>query len=453
MPQLGLGFVLWVPPVGSIPGQLALLVVSFRIGQERGRSGFYVYVSRPRHLRKLKGSNTTRKKGGDTEQEALKNALRIEAELLQTWEEQANPQTFRAAKTRSREAQIPFDEALEDQLREEGWKPRERERVLMSLQDPAQLQAQGLEPKLTRSEEIGIRSAESDQLTWMEWVSLRKLEEHTIAPSTIANWETKLRGLAEWFGSEQLGVMGRRDAHAYKLHMLNDKHMSGASIRNYIGAFSGMWNWAKTSGQLETENIWTGLKKGLDEGKSREALDPELLAAAEEKADKLEDVRFFFGRYQGLRKEDYCGLRWCDIDMQERVIHLRQYEWKGQIRRLKLKKKGERTIPIHSKLYKKLCQYLPEAKTRNDDEPCWPTDYKAKLASWGPRWAERFSDRYGFGSHDLRSYVVTQMMMSNINDYFLHQITGHTIPGASKVVRGYVAPTIEQVREVLELLA
>ena len=161
---------------------------------------------------------------------------------------------------------------------------------------------------------------------------------------------------------------------------------------------------------------------------------------------------FFFGRYQGLRKEDYCGLRWSDIDMSEEVIHLRSYDWQGQRRNLKLKEGGERTIPIHSELLWRIKKYLPLAATQNDTTPIWKDDYKSKLEFWGARWAERFRDRYGFGSHDLRSYVVTQMMKSNINPFFLHAITGHKVPGTSSVVLGYVRPNVSEVRKVLELL-
>ncbi len=51
----------------------------------------------------------------------------------------------------------------------------------------------------------------------------------------------------------------------------------------------------------------------------------------------------------------------------------------------------------------------------------------------GATWAETFKYRYGFGIHDLRSYVVTQMMKCNINPFYLHAITGHRVPGTSAV--------------------
>ena len=91
--------------------------------------------------------------------------------------------------------------------------------------------------------------------------------------------------------------------------LMIQKEFSDNSIRNYIGAFSGMWNWAIRSGKLDGKNVWEGLKKGLGSGKKREALDPEVLADAEKRAHREQDIRFWIGRYQGLRKEDYCGLR------------------------------------------------------------------------------------------------------------------------------------------------
>ena len=86
------------------------------------------------------------------------------------------------------------------------------------------------------------------------------------------------------------------------------------------------------------------------------------------------DVRFFFGRYQGLRKEDYCGLRWCDIDLEIEVIHLKRYVWRNQHRNLKLKEGGERIIPIHSELLKRIKTMLPDAAKKNDKSPIWHED-------------------------------------------------------------------------------
>ena len=180
--------------------------MSFRIGQEKGRSGFYVYVSKPRHLRKKKGSNTVGKKAGATHEEALRNALRIEAEVLKQWDEEANP--FAAAQATSRSQGIPLDQALDEELREQGYRLAERDRIVAGLYDEEELARQGLSKRLTKKEHAQIEEIQSDIRPWQQWVSERRSLEDRAA-STVVNWETKLKGLAEWYGSAVVGTITR----------------------------------------------------------------------------------------------------------------------------------------------------------------------------------------------------------------------------------------------------
>ena len=105
----------------------------FRVGQERGRKGWYVYVDRPKthHLRR--GGKTVRRKASDSREEALRNALRIEAELVQQWaaDEPLNP--FQAALRASRELGVRLDVALDWELRDQGYKPEERDRLSIAF--------------------------------------------------------------------------------------------------------------------------------------------------------------------------------------------------------------------------------------------------------------------------------------------------------------------------------
>ena len=422
--------------------------MGIRVGRESGRRGWYVFVDRPLRHRQGKGSNVVRRKAGNTEAEARRNAPRIAAELYDEWDGVASA-PWTTAKQVSDAGHLSLPEALEEELRKAGWDSKARDRVF------AALHGEGIDA-LTDEEQARVTEVTATTRTWESWIAERNKVERPAA-STRVNWETKLRGIAEWKRSDYLGEMTRKDANAYKLYLI-DKGFTTNSLKNYIGTFSGFWNWAISIGEIEGGNIWSGLKKGLPAAEKREAIPAEQMAAAESKADRMQDIRFWFGRYQGLRKEDYCGLRWCDIDMEQGTLDIKRYEWtnpKGnskQSRNLKLKEGGERTVPIHSKLMEKIRLYLPEAANRSDAEPIWPDDYKPGLERWGARWAERHTDRYGFGSHNLRAYVVTKMMKRNINPFFLQAITGHNVPGASSVVAGYVAPSIEEVREVLELL-
>ena len=83
------------------------------------------------------GSNNVRKKAGTTDEEALRNAVRIEAEVLKQWDEEANP--FAAAQATSQTQDIPHDQALEEELRDQGYRLAERDRIVSSLYDEEEL--------------------------------------------------------------------------------------------------------------------------------------------------------------------------------------------------------------------------------------------------------------------------------------------------------------------------
>lgn len=424
--------------------------VAFRVGQINGRSGFYVFIDKPAELREKKGSNTIKRKAGGTEAEAKRNAPGIVAKVLDDWSKELSDDPFRDARVRSQATGLPLDSALEDELRARGYKREVTDRLVLGLYPEDELIKQGLTPPtLSRKEEAQLKAAESTTDPWQHWIKTRTIEEQ-VSASTIAGWESKLKTLAGWLGSDHVGVMTRKQAHSYKLYLLQERGLSTNSVSNMIGTYSGFWNWALRSAHVEGENIWLGLKKGLSTKSGRKPLDAEVLAEAEAKADRLKDVRFWFGRYQGLRKQDYTGLRWSDIDLDAMTINIAQYEWQGQVRTLKT---GEdRVVPLHSKLAQKIREFLPEALDRNDESPIWPEDYTSKTHAWGARFSERFKDRYGFGSHDLRALVVTKMLARNISPYFLKHITGHAVDGTKSVIQGYVQPTLEEVRDVLELL-
>ena len=142
----------------------------FRVGQERGRKGWYMYVDRPKTHHARRGGKTVRRKAGETREEALRNALRIEAELVQQWaaDEPLNP--FQAALRASRELGVRLDEALDWELKDQGYKPQERDRLLLGLHDRRDVEAQGLEVRLSREEYAQLEGIQTNIRTWMEWV-------------------------------------------------------------------------------------------------------------------------------------------------------------------------------------------------------------------------------------------------------------------------------------------
>ena len=336
-------------------------------------------------------------------------------------------------------------EALEENLKAAGYSQREVETALYGAEA---LKEQGLEPAPIGKLEAALEAARTCSRTWQQWIDQRKLEELP-KPSTVANWRSRLTMLARWLGRNYFGGITKEQAVDYK-SVLRGRN-THQSFRTSINTLMAFWNHAKDHGQVK-ENIWDGRTRKIAPSPKSEVIKTEVMDAARAKADERKDIQFFIQIYTGCRKGEHGGLRWCDINTDDRTIRFEEWEV-GRIKRyLKGGQKDERTVPICSKLMDKLKLYLPDAFTNNSSEAIWPEDYKEINAAWASKWAERFSDNYTFSSHNLRSYVVSQLMGARLSPFHLYEITRHSIPGMSQVVSGYVRPTLDEMREIVEEL-
>ena len=111
--------------------------------------------------------------------------------------------------------------------------------------------------------------------------------------------------------------------------------------------------------------------------------------------------------------------------------------------------KDERTVPISTKLYEAI-KDIPLKK--GSDAPIWPRRYKVNDDSWGPHHANEYRKKYGVRAHDLRSFAITKLTLEGVTPFIIYEITRHSIPGISDVVKIYTRPTIEEVRQAMELI-
>ncbi len=176
------------------------------------------------------------------------------------------------------------------------------------------------------------------------------------------------------------------------------------------------------------------------------------MEAAHDLAIKTKDISFFIQKYTGCRLGEHCGLRWSDINMNDQTIRFVEYQVGKFDRRLKGGEKDERTIPMHDKLYEYLLEILPEVVENNDDLPIFPTRWTKFYQVFGSKYSAKFSPKYHFTTHELRSVVVSQLMMLNVSPYLLFEITRHSVPGMSAVVSGYTRPSMEELRKVINRL-
>lgn len=433
-----------------------------KIVQLKGRSGFYLRIPVPSDCRKALRTNGIQRKAGTTKQEAIKNrpTLLAEAEELFSKTRGVDPVSDAFTDPVATEGHEAVDHLLLQRLEARGFSTQEAEQIVYG--DEA-LRSQGLTPPESvttgqSSPRLGLglisklhshaHARLEGGVPYSEWMSKRTIEERP-AKTTQRRWTGCLKECAEWFGSEYLGGMTQSDAANYKRH-LQDRLMD-SSVKTQLQCLKAFWNWSIIQGQLET-NIWEGLTKKLQTSSPKEALDINLLATAKDLAIELFDISFFIQYYTGCRRGEHRGLRFKDIDLKKDLIHIKEWQTEKMIRRLKGRRKDERSVPIHSELKAHLSKMLPEALTNNSSDPIWPDSYQVNQETWGATWGHTFGVRYGFNSHRLRANVVSQLMMKNVSPFILYEVTRHRVPGMSEVVAGYVRPSLDDVREVIERL-
>ena len=398
-----------------------------KLVQRPNRNGFYLVVPVPRKLRQRLGKSAVYRKAGDTRQEALRRRTALLVEIENEFRRALKEDVVAEVVKLLDPSHEDFLDVLDQTLRERGYRGGTD-----NLHTDKKLASQA----------DGALSGTTDYRDWIQ----RRMVEESPSKSTLRHWTGRLESLAEWFGSDYLAVMTKEDAVKWKNKMVQE--IKNSSLAVYIGTYKAFWNWLIGNGMAEV-NIWEGLTRKLKVTTRQDHVSTNQLELAKKSSIERNDIGFWLQYYTGCRKGDHQGLRYSDINMSEGTIRFEQYVYGSIVRNLKGREKDERTIPIHPMLRQKLEQMLPEVISNNDAVPIWEDQYRARTDTFGDKWSDSFSKSYGFSSHKLRSYVVTQLISSNVSPYILHAITRHTVPGMSQVVSGYVRPTLEQLREII----
>ena len=387
------------------------------------------------------------RKAGNTKAEALKNRTRISLEIEKLFQQKRglDPIGSQFKEDGNPDTDQCFVENLSRRLEDAGWNQAQ---VAAVLYGQAEVEKQGLEyipqPQLEAQLTAAIAGTES----WKLWIT-KRLRAEQIAPTTQRSWTYALRSLEKWSGSEYLAGLTNKDAAVYKDLLLQQKAPS--SVKAEINILSAFWRWAKTAGQV-SHNIWEGQTRNLKTSKKKAPLSTEQLRTARFEADRFKDLGFWIQIYTGCRRGEHQGLRFSDLDLQNNTITFAEWSTNGIERRLKGGEKDERTIPISTKLREKIIQYRPDVESNNSNYLVFPESYNKPSKLFAENWGRKCGQRYGFSSHHLRSYVITQLELSVNNPFILHEITRHTVPGMSQVISNYVRPTIDDLRATMESL-
>jgi integrase len=409
--------------------------------QINGRRGYYVNITVPNNLRKAIGKAVIQKK-----RFLIEEQLKAQ-QLFDELKREEGPKQLRKlylqlkqdekAQSESDEIMLSAEETIDlivDSKTRIGVDPKNPTKPIISNEDEALL--------------LTAAALRKGLQHWEEWVSERMVTTRSVTPLVKKRWETVMKNLVTWAKDEYPSRITKQHGVEYKRHLLTRTSRTGhppkqSTVAKELRDLSAFWNWAKRHEWAST-NIWEGLASGLGGSEIQALPVRELVEAADQKAMAREDLMYLIQRFTGCRKQGVCGLRGTDIDLENDLIHFVEYREDGRIR--KLKNGQEAHVPIHSKLR----PFLEKAKPSMPDGAIWPNQYKPSEETWGDRYGDTFPDKYSFNSHDLRRIVETQMAEANISPYFAFYITGHRVPGTSKVTQQYVRPTAEELREIVE---
>ena len=331
------------------------------------RDGYYVQVSVPSNLRKVFKTGAIYKKAGKTLIEAKRNYAKTILEVEAKFKEKLNTdplaQASKEIELRATHGETPDGtdqevfsktDLIEQSLKKAGFK----QDAIDALFHYDLMKKQGLDPSEPDEKlKSRVKAALKQSKPYQDWIERRQRAELP-KPSTLNGWHSKMKRLAEWFGSEYLSELTKDQAVSFKEYLFHEG-IGHTTIKTYLGCLSGFWNWAKRNNQVQ-ENIWEGLKVGLKDTKKKKPIPTDLITTAKERADHFQDIQFWIQYFTGCRKGEHAGLRWKDMDLMAGVIRIEEWE-KGKWKRyLKCGEKDERTIAIHSKLMTKFVHYLPE---------------------------------------------------------------------------------------------
>ena len=84
----------------------------------------------------------------------------------------------------------------------------------------------------TTPEEAALWKALNGQTTWHQWINRRVMTEN-ISKTTVRNWESRLKLVSAWKGTDFLSDLTKTDALNFKDYALRKGHL-GSSVKNMI---------------------------------------------------------------------------------------------------------------------------------------------------------------------------------------------------------------------------
>jgi integrase len=165
-----------------------------------------------------------------------------------------------------------------------------------------------------------------------EW--LRYIEhERNRSPSTIADYRSTVRaGLLPGFGAATpLGRIDTATIDEWRARLLAEGKLSRRSIQKQLTLLGGVMRRAKRRGWISVNPVDDAERVSVKRSGEFNVLTPVQVAAVGRAAETAQDgALFIVAAFTGLRLGELLALRWADVDVAKRLIHVRGSYTLGQ---------------------------------------------------------------------------------------------------------------------------
>jgi integrase len=172
-------------------------------------------------------------------------------------------------------------------------------------------------------------------------------------PSTQSSTRSQLR---KWL-LPQLGVCALKDLDGQRLQgLVFACGRNSKTVRNLVATLRMMWNSARAWGYVAHDPFDGLVLPKRDLVRTFNLSLDEIKRVIDSSGEPYKTFYCILAK-TGIRGGEICGLSVADLDLENRVIHVRQSVWRGQIQTVK-SRKGNRRFPISPELADQLRSYL-----------------------------------------------------------------------------------------------
>lgn len=182
---------------------------------------------------------------------------------------------------------------------------------------------------------------------WRTEILSKRKPSQQIAANSHLNFH-----IIPYLGKARLDALGVETQQTFVTHLSNKKHYKGKgtlsqkTVVNVMGTLSSMVNTAKVWGYIcegvSLDNLVLPERGVVQEARSFTVSEAQRIIAASENPYQL---MYAIATFAGLRAGEIMGLRVRDVDLQNRILHIRQTGWYGKIQTAK-SRGSETDLPI-----------------------------------------------------------------------------------------------------------